>query len=103
MATGWRTKRAKVGGLVATNLRYSDDFVLLHEDPEQLLAWREAIAVYVHERLRLRLTDPQVSPRPISNGLNFVGYIVRPDYLLVRRRSVRRSRGAEFDYSARTV
>lgn len=71
-------------------LRYSDDFVLLHEDPNQLLTWREAIAVFVHDRLRLRLTDPQVAPRPLSNGLNFVGYIVRPDYLLVRRRSVRR-------------
>lgn len=69
-------------------LRYSDDFVVLHEDPDQLLAWREAIQTFLWERLRL--TDPQVTPRPISNGVNFVGYIVRPRYLLVRRRSVRR-------------
>lgn len=84
-------------------LRYSDDFVLLHEDPEQLLAWREAIATFNHERLRLRLTDPQVTPRPISNGLNFVGYIVRPDYLLVRRRSVRRLKLRLAQYERRLV
>lgn len=71
-------------------LRYSDDFVLVHEDPAQLLAWREQIREFVHERLRLSLTDPLVSPRLISNGVDFLGYIVRPDYLLVRRRVVRR-------------
>jgi len=71
-------------------VRYSDDFVLLHEDPDQLLAWREAIAAFIQDRLRLRLTDPEVAPRPIRNGLNFVGYIIRPEYMLVRRRSVRR-------------
>ena len=36
----------------------------------------------------------------MSNGLNFVGYIVRPDYLLVRRRSVRKlkARMAQFEH-----
>ena len=84
-------------------LRYSDDFVLLHEDPNQLLAWREAIQTFVHERLSLRLTDPEVAPRPIRNGLNFVGYIVRPDYLLVRRRSVRRLKMRLDQYERRLV
>lgn len=69
-------------------LRYSDDFVLVHEDPAQLLTWREALAAFLEERLHLCLTKPLVRPRLISNGLDFLGYIVRPDYLLVRRRVV---------------
>jgi hypothetical protein len=44
-------------------LRYSDDFVLVHKDPAQLLAWREAIQAFLAERLRLSLTDPLASPR----------------------------------------
>ena len=62
----------------------------VHEDPAQLLAWREEIQVFLAERLQLSLTDPLASPRLISNGVNFLGYIVRPDYLLVRRRVVSR-------------
>jgi retron-type reverse transcriptase len=71
-------------------LRYSDDFVLVHEDPAQLLTWREQIQTFLAERLRLSLTDPLVGPQPISNGVDFLGYIVRPAYLLVRRRVVSR-------------
>jgi len=84
-------------------VRYSDDFVLLHEDPKQLLAWREAIATFVQERLRLSLTDPLATPRLVSNGLNFVGYIVRPDYLLVRRRSVRKLKARMVQFERRLV
>jgi retron-type reverse transcriptase len=71
-------------------LRYSDDFVLVHEDPAQLLAWQEQIQTFLAERLRLTLTDPSAKPHPIRNGVDFLGYIVRPDYLLVRRRVVSR-------------
>jgi hypothetical protein len=43
-------------------LRYSDDFILVHEDPAQLLAWREQIQAFLAEQLRLSLTDPWRSP-----------------------------------------
>ncbi len=84
-------------------VRYSDDCVLLQEHPEQLLAWREAIGSFLQARLRLSLTDPKVTPRLVSSGLNFVGYIVRPDYLLVRRRSVRRLKMRLREYERRLV
>ena len=71
-------------------LRYSDDFVLVHEDPAQLLAWRAQIESFLAEQLRLSLKDPSARPQRISNGVDFLGYIVRPDYLLVRRRVVNR-------------
>lgn len=49
-------------------LRYSDDCVLVHEDPAQLLAWREAMAEFLRKQLRFRLTNPLAQPRLISNG-----------------------------------
>jgi retron-type reverse transcriptase len=70
--------------------RYSDDFVLLHEDKERLLAWRDEIREFLQSRLRLSLNERRQSLGPVSNGVDFLGYIVRPDYLLVRRRVVNR-------------
>lgn len=68
-------------------VRYVDDLVLVHDRPEQLVEWRGRIEVFLRERLRLELRD---SGRlaPVGNGVDFLGYIVRPDYRLVRRRVV---------------
>ena len=84
-------------------LRYSDDFVLVHEDPAQLLAWRAQIQAFLAERLRLSLTNPVAKPQLIKNGVDFLGYIARPDYLLVRRRVVSRLKARLAGYEARLV
>lgn len=68
-------------------LRYVDDFVLLHRDPAQLLAWRDQIGVFLERELGLALRDPG-RLRPVADGVDFLGYIVRPRYRLVRRRVV---------------
>ena len=70
-------------------LRYVDDFVLLHPDPAQLVAWRDAIEAFLAQRLGLALKE-RSTPRHVSAGVDFLGYIVRPHYRLVRRRTVRR-------------
>ena len=74
-----------------------------HEDPAQLLAWRAQIQAFLAERLRLSLTDPVAKPQLIKNGVNFSGYIVRPDYLLVRRRVVSRLKARLRDYELKLV
>lgn len=66
-------------------LRYVDDLVLVHQDPDQLAAWGEAIAAFIAERLGLALKTPW-RLRPVGDGADFLGYIVRPWYRLVRRR-----------------
>ena len=68
-------------------LRYCDDFVLLSHDREQLVAWRERIKTCLRDELKLELNDRQ-RLAPVSNGIDFLGYIDRRDYLLVRRRVV---------------
>jgi len=66
-------------------LRYVDDFVLLHSDPDLLRIWRDSIAEFLRQRLGLQLKDPG-RLAPVSQGVDFLGYIVRPGYRLVRRR-----------------
>lgn len=69
-------------------LRYCDDFVLLAHSREQLLEWRERIADFLRERLALQLNDKRQRLRPVADGVDFLGYIVRPFHLLVRRRVI---------------
>ena len=80
------------------DLRYSDDFVLLHGEKERLLGWREEIEEFLQARLRLTLNDRRQTLGPISNGVDFLGYMVRPDYLLVRRRVVNRFKASLVGY-----
>ena len=68
-------------------LRYVDDLMLLDPDPERLHGWGQAIAGFLQERLQLAL-KPDWVLRPVTDGADFLGYIVRPDYRLVRRRVV---------------
>lgn len=67
--------------------RYVDDFILLHEDEKQLIQWRDDIENFLSEQLNLKLRDSG-KLQPISNGADFLGYIVRPNYRLVRRRVI---------------
>lgn len=69
-------------------LRYCDDSVLLSRDREELLNWKDQIGKYLMDKLKLQLNQKRQKLRPVSNGIDFLGYIVRRDYLLVRRRVI---------------
>ncbi len=68
-------------------LRYVDDFVLVHKSREQLVAWHRAVVDFLRDRLRLEL-KPCSGPRQLSVGIDFLGYIVYPRHVTVRRRVV---------------
>jgi hypothetical protein len=68
-------------------LRYCDDFIILSENKPQLETWEEQISTFLNDNLQLQLNERR-KLRPISDGIDFLGYIVRPDYLLVRRRVI---------------
>ncbi len=65
-------------------LRYVDDFLLFADDKATLWGWRAAIV----ERLaRLRLTiHPGAHPRPVSEGIPFLGFHTFPDHRRLKRR-----------------
>lgn len=84
-------------------LRYCDDFVLLSTDRKELLDWREQIEAYLRDSLRLELNPKRQKLLPMENGIDFLGYIVRRDYLLARRRVVNNLRTRLRDYEALLV
>ncbi len=86
-------------------LRYVDDFLLFGDDKGRLWAWRAAIV----ERLtRLRLTiHAGAHPRPVTEGIPFLGFVVYPNRRRLKRRTGihyrRRFRALLRGYAAGTV
>src|SRR3989338_7030655 len=68
--------------------RYMDDLLLLHSDKNQLLNWRDEIDYFLKTKLFLTLHPRKQVLQPISRGIDFLGYIVKPDYTLSRKRIV---------------
>ena len=68
-------------------VRYVDDFILLHESPQQLNAWREAIERFLPDRLGVRLNTSKTILQPIDRGIDFVGHVIKPHRVTLRRRT----------------
>ena len=68
-------------------LRYVDDFIIL-EELKELIHYRRAVNNFLRERLALSLHPKKRRIAPLESGIDFVGYVVRADYVLVRRRVV---------------
>ena len=74
-------------------LRYVDDFILVHHDREQLEAWRVQIEQFLAQRLKLSLKTDQRLQR-LTDGIDFLGYVVYPTHTKVRARVVTHAREA---------
>ena len=74
-------------------VRYVDDFVLVHHDRAQLEQWLSRIETFLADRLKLRL-KPDIRLRPLSAGIDFLGYVIRPTHTRVRARVVSHVRSA---------
>jgi hypothetical protein len=68
-------------------IRYVDDFVLFHKDKNLLLEVKQKIEKYLLENLSLELRN-DYKLKKNSQGLDFLGYIIRPNYTLVRKRVI---------------
>ena len=83
-------------------LRYVDDFVLFHQDREQLVRWLAQIEQFLADHLQLRLkTDIRL--RRLEDGLDFLGYVIRPTHTLARRRVVGHVRQALAEWEGQHV
>jgi len=69
-------------------LRYCDDFILLAQSREQLGEWYTELGDFLWQRLQLEFNPAQYKLRSVSSGIDFLGYVIRRRYVLVRRRVV---------------
>lgn len=67
------------------HLRYVDDFLILDEDKEKLKENRKQISNFCEQKLLLKICSDKTILREIGNGIDFLGYFVKPTHTLVRR------------------
>lgn len=70
-------------------LRYADDILLLSPDKKQLLAWKKEIKEFLEIKLQLQLNDKKQVLQEVERGIDWLGYIVRPNCILVRPRVIK--------------
>lgn len=65
-------------------LRYMDDFLLFANDKETLWTWRQGIIERL-QFLRLTIHEERAIPRPVTDGIKFLGFVAYPEKRLLKR------------------
>jgi retron-type reverse transcriptase len=74
-------RQLKVQGYV----RYVDDMLFFADDKRTLWRWRAAVIGFL-STLRLTIHESRAQPRPVTEGLPFLGFIVFPDHRRLKQR-----------------
>ena len=64
--------------------------MLLGENKSHLLGYINPIKEFLENNLDLELNQNKTKLQPINKGIDFLGYFVKPKYVLVRRKIVAR-------------
>jgi hypothetical protein len=66
-------------------LRYVDDFLLFSDNKRELMKWRTKIIKRL-ERFRLTLHEGSANPKPVTEGIPFLGFQIFPDHRRLKPR-----------------
>ncbi len=66
-------------------LRYVDDFLLFSDDKKQLWDWRESLIQRL-EHSRLTIHPENAIPRPVTDGIPFLGFVIFPEHRRLKAR-----------------
>ncbi len=71
-------------------LRYTDDALIIHQDPQYLKLLIPFIQHWLWQERRLCLHPNKTSVRKLSQGIDFLGYVTMPHYRVLRTKTKRR-------------
>ena len=71
-------------------IRYADDFVIMSDDREYLKNLIAPIKEFLFTSLKLDIHPKKVFIRTVSSGVDFLGWVVFPDYKILRQTTKRR-------------
>lgn len=71
--------------------RYVDDFVILHDDPQQLNEWYGKLNEFLGTRLKLKLHPRKKSINTVFSGIDFVGFRIKPNRIYLRKLTIKRA------------
>jgi len=67
-------------------IRYVDDFIIL--GGKNIYSEIDKIRRFLTEKLDLKLSEKKIKFQQINKGIDFLGYFIKPDYILVRRKVI---------------
>lgn len=71
-------------------LRYVDDFLIYDKSPENLNVFHKEIGDFLRKELKLELHQDKKTINLIKNGVDFVGYKIKPGRMYLRQRTLRK-------------
>lgn len=72
--------------------RFMDDFVVLVKDKVEAREFFDLVEIFVNNKLNLELNRKSCY-YPSRLGIDFCGYIIHEDYILIRKRCIKRIKG----------
>lgn len=70
--------------------RYTDDFVVVANNPRYLEQLRPSMQEFLVTRLKLKLHHNKITLHSAYRGVDFLGYVIFPHWRLLRSRTRRR-------------
>jgi retron-type reverse transcriptase len=70
-------------------IRYVDDFVILHENKEQLKLWKEEINDFIKEKLNIELHPSKSHVLNLNSGISFLGFRIFYHFRLLRKSNMK--------------
>jgi RNA-directed DNA polymerase len=71
-------------------IRYVDDFIILDTDLRKLEEAAVRVDSYLKEHLGLTVSYEKTVIKSLNEGIDFLGYLIKPDYMLIRKKVVKR-------------
>lgn len=71
-------------------IRYADDFLFLSRDKELLHEYIDVLRQFLSNELKLELHPDKIIFRKLEWGIDFLGYVILPRYILPRTKTKRR-------------
>lgn len=69
-------------------IRYVDDFIIFDKNSSNFKSQREEINAFLQEELKLTLNPKKTKIQPFHKGLDFLGYVIHPHYIKIRKRNI---------------
>ncbi|MCA9351883.1 group II intron reverse transcriptase domain-containing protein [Patescibacteria group bacterium] len=71
-------------------LRYTDDFIILSDSKDEFDTLLLQVKMFLQEKLHLSLHKHKVNVRTLHQGIDFLGYVVKPHYRILRTKTRKR-------------
>jgi len=81
-------------------IRYVDDFIILDKSKKNLHKLKQEITEFLQKKLSLKLHPKKWAVRNVNEGIDILGYFIKPNHILVRKRVVKNFKKKLFQFQS---